>query len=171
MTTQRSPSRETISYEDLKEFGKTYLKEPATQQYMNQDVVVVVRSHVSFLEAVAPFTQRLNPSSVARMVKEQFKMSSIEANLLKAGGKATNGTRLANEVKTVYMASLDRVTSADGPPTYLKRRSSSFGLSSHECESPKRAKFALKKSISSPSQIDALYSSGSSSMHVKVISP
>ena len=185
MPNQRSsgPSKETIAYENLKEFGKTCLKEPATHQYMSQDVVVVVRSHVSFLEAVAPFTQRLNPSSVARMVKEQFKMSSIEANLfgsamcaafsycMKAGGKATNGTRLANEVKTVYMASLDRVTSADGPPPYLKRRSSSFGLSSHECESPKRAKFALKKSISSPSQIDALYSSGSSSMHVKVISP
>ena len=181
MPNQRSsPSRETIAYEDLKEFGKTYLKEPATQQYMNQDVVVVVRSHVSFLEAVAPFTQRLNPSSVARMVKEQFKMSPIEANLfgsamcaafsycMKAGGKATNGTRLANEVKTVYMASLDRVTSADGPPPYLKRRSSSFGLSSQENESPKRAK-ALKKSLSSPSKIDALYSSGSSSMNCKVI--
>ena len=69
MATQRSPARETISYEDLKEFGKTYLKEPATQQYLNPDVVVVVRSHVSFLEAVAPFTKRLNPSSVASMVK------------------------------------------------------------------------------------------------------
>ena len=182
MPNQRSnPSRETISYEDLREFGKNYLKEPATQQYMNQDVVVVVQSHVSFLEAVAPFTKRLNPSSVARMVKEQYKMSPIEANMfghamcvafsycMKAGGKATNGTKLAKEVLAVYMASLDRATSADGPPPYLKRRSSSFGLSSHECESPKRAKFALKKSISSPSQIDALYSSGSSSMHFKVI--
>ena len=103
MATQRSPSRETISYEDLKEFGKTYLKEPATQQYMNQDVVVVVRSHVSFLEAVAPFTKRLNPSSVGLMMKEQFSISNSEADLFGqamhkalghcqvAGRKATTG--------------------------------------------------------------------------------
>ena len=185
MATERRPARETISCEELKEFGKTYLKEPVTQQYLNQDVIVVVRSHVSFLVAVAPFTKRLNPSSVGRMVKEQYKMSKLEANMfgnamcqafgycMKAGGKATTGTKLAKEVLAVYKASLDRATPADrssifGPPPYVKRRSSNFGLSSQECESPKRAK-VLKKHISSPSQIDALYSSGSSSMHFKVI--
>jgi hypothetical protein len=177
MAAERRPARETISYEKLIEFGKTYLKEPVHQQYINEDVVVVVRSHVSFLEAVAPLTKRLNPSSVARMVKEQYKMSHLEANYfgnamcqafgycMKAGGKATTGTKLAKEVLAVYKASLDRAPSAD---SYVKRRSSNFGLSSQECESPKRAK-ALKKHISSPSQIDALYSSGSSSMHFKVI--
>ena len=189
MPNQRSgPSSETISYEDLKEFGKIYLKEPATNQYLNPDVVVIVKSHVSFLEAVAPFTKRLNPSSVERMVKEQFQMNKLEGNMfgnalcnafahcMKAGGKATNGTRLAKEVLAVYKASLGRATAAgkssiDGQPPYLKRRSSSFGLSSQEWESPKRAKLALKKSLSSPSQIDALYSSGSSSLQLKVISP
>ena len=143
---------------------------------------------MSFLVAVAPFTKRLNPSSVGRMVKEQYKMSPLEGNMfgnamcqafgycMKAGGKATTGTKLAKEVLAVYKASLDRATPADrssivGPPHYVKRRSSNFGLSSQECESPKRAKFVLKKHLSSPSQIDALYSSGSSSMHFKVISP
>ena len=178
MATERRPARQTISYEKLQEFGKTYLKEPVTQQYLNEDVVVVVKSHVFFLEAVAPFTKRLNPSSVARMVKEQFKMSSLEANYfgnamctafgycMKAGGKATNGMKLAKEVLAVYKASLTGAPSAD---SYVTRRSSSFGLSSQECgETPKRAK-ALKKSLSSPSKIDALYSSGSSSMNCKVI--
>ena len=185
MATERRPARQTISYEKLQEFGKTYLKEPVTQQYLNEDVVVVVRSHVSFLVAVAPFTKRLNPSSVARMVKEQYKMSHLEANMfgnamcqafgycMRAGGKAATGTKLAKEVLAVYKASLDSATPADissisGPPPYVKRRSSNFGLSSQECESPKRAK-ALKKSFSSPSKIDALYSSGSSSSQLTVI--
>ena len=103
MARERRPASETISYEELKEFGKTHLKEPVTQQYLNEDVVVVVRSHVSFLEAVAPFTRRLNPSSVGLMVKEQFRMSSREADLFGqamhkalghcqvAGRKATTG--------------------------------------------------------------------------------
>ena len=181
MPNQRSsgPSRETIAYENLKEFGKTCLKEPATHQYMSQDVVVVVRSHVSFLEAVAPFTKRLNASSVGRMVKEQYQMSQLEANMfgaamsqafshcMRAGGKATDGTKLAKEVVAVYKASWgEGAQSADG---YGKKRSSSsFGFSSQECESPKRTR-GLKKHLSSPSQIDALYSSGSSSTQFKVI--
>ena len=100
------PASQTISYEELKEFGKTHLRTPVTQQYLNDDVVVVVRSHVSFLEAVAPFTKRLNASSVGRMVKEQYQMSQLEANMfgaamcqafshcMRAGGKATDGTKL-----------------------------------------------------------------------------
>ena len=112
------------------------------------------------------------------MVKEQYKMSHLEANMfgnamcqafgycMRAGGKATDGTKLAKEVVAVYKASWgQRAPSAD---SYGKRRSSSFGLSSQECESPKRAR-GLKKHISSPSQIDALYSSGSSSTQLKVI--
>ena len=171
------PASQTISYEQLKQFGKTHLRTPVTQQYLNDDVVVVVRSHVSFLEAVAPFTKRLNASSVGRMVKEQYQMSQLEANMfgaamcqafshcMRAGGKATDGTKLAKEVVAVYKASLERAPSAD---SYGKRRSSSFGLSSQECESPKRTR-GLKKHLSSPSQIDALYSSGSSSTQFKVI--
>jgi hypothetical protein len=176
MATERRPARETISYEKLKEFGKTYLKEPVPNQYLNEDVVVVVQSHVSFLVAVAPFTKRLNPSSVGRMVKEQYKMSNLEADYfgnsmckafgycMKAGAKAITGSKLSKEVLAVYKASLGCAPSAD---SYVKRRSSDFGLS-QECESPKRTK-VLKKHISSPSQIDALYSSGISSMHFKVI--
>ena len=173
------PASETISYEELKEFGKTHLKEPVTQQYLNEDVVVVVRSHVSFLEAVAPFTKRLNASSVGRMVKEQYQMSQVEANMfgfamsqafshcMRSGGKATDGSKLAKEVVAVYKASCgEGAQSADG---YGKKRSSSsFGFSSQECESPKRTR-GLKKHLSSPSQIDALYCSGSSSTQFKVI--
>ena len=176
MATERRPAKQTISYEKLKEFGKTYLKAPVPNQYLNEDIVVVVQSHVSFLVAVAAFTTRLNPSSVGRMVKEQYRMGNLEADLfgksmctafaycMKAGAKAITGQKLSTEVMAVYKASLG----CGAADSYVKRRSSDFGLL-QECQSsPKRTK-VVKKSISSPSQIDALYSSGSSSMHFKVI--
>ena len=168
MPPKRPAAKETISYEKLKEFGKAFLKEPNADQYMNEDIVVVVVSHVAFLEAVAPFTRRLNPSSVGLVVKHQFNMSTREAELfgqamqkafghcLSAGAKATTGQKLSKEVLAVYSASMGC------KPVFDKRQSS------ESCESPRPIK-ALKKSISSPSKIDALYSCGSSSSHLKVI--
>ena len=162
------PSKQTISYEKLKEFGKAFLKDPNTDHYLNEDIVVVVQLHVPFLESVASFTRRLNPSSVGLMVKEQFRMSSREADLfgqamqkafghcLTASAKATTGQKLTKEVLAVYRASMGC------KPIFDKRQSSD------SCESPRPSK-SLKKSLSSPSKIDALYSSGSSSSQLKVI--
>ena len=176
MATERHPAKQTISYEKLKEFGKTYLKMPVPNQYLNEDIVVVVQSHVSFLVAVAGFTTRLNPSSVSRMVREQYQMG-VEANTfgnimsralghcMKAGSKAITGQKLSTEVMAVYKASLG----CGAADSYVKRPRSDFGLSQDECQSsPKRTK-VVRKSISSPSGIDALYARGSSSMHLKVI--
>ncbi len=149
-------------------FGKAFLKEPNTDHYLNEDIVVVVQLHVPFLESVAPFTRRLNPSSVGLMMKQQFRISNREAELfgqamqkafghcLNAGAKATTGQKLTKEVLAVYRASMGC------KPVFDKRQSSD------SCESPRPIK-VLKKSLSSPSKIDALYSSGSSSSQLKVI--
>ena len=173
---RRPPGQETISYEKLKEFGKALLKKPNVDHYLNEDIVVVVQLHVPFLESVAAFTRRLNPSSVSRMVREQYKMgvdadtfgnimSRAFGHCMKAGSKAITGQKLSTEVMAVYKASLG----CGAADSYVKRPSSDFGLS-QECQSsPKRTK-SMKKSISSPSGIDALYARGSSSsMHLKVI--
>ena len=175
MATERRPAKQAISYEKLKEFGKTYLKMPVPNQYLNEDIVVVVQSHVSFLVAVAGCTTRLNPSSMSRMLKELYQMgadansvghiiSRAFAHCILAGGKSKTGQKLAPEVMAVYNASL----AGKGADSYVKRPSSDFG-NSQECQSsPKRTK-RMKKSLSSPSGIDALYARGSSSTHLKVI--
>ena len=175
MATERRPAKQTISYEKLKEFGKTYLKMPVPNQYLNEDIVVVVQSHVSFLVAVAGFTTRLNPSSVSRMVREQYQMgvdaetfgnimSRAFGHCMKAGSKAITGQKLSTEVMAVYKASL----ACGAADSYVKRPSSDFGLS-QECQSSPKITKSIKKSLSSPSGIDALYARGGSSMHLKVI--
>ena len=97
------PSKQNISLERLKELGKAFLREPNADHYLNEDIVVVVQSHVAFLESVAPFTKRLTSSSVGLMMKEQFSISNREADLFGqfmhkalghcqvAGRKATTG--------------------------------------------------------------------------------
>ena len=176
MAAERRPAKQKISYEKLKELGKIHLKMPVPNQYLNDDIVVVVQSHVNFMVAVAGFTTRLNPSSVNLLVKEQFQMvegaantfatiiSRAFAHCMIAGSKAITGEKLCTEVMAVYNASL----TGRGADSYVKRPSSDFG-NSQECQSsPKRTK-RMKKSLSSPSGIDALYARGSSSTHLKVI--
>ena len=114
MPTERRPAKQTISYEKLKEFGKAFLKEPNADHYLNEDIVVVVQCHVAFLESVAPFIRRLNPSSVGLVMKQQLNISNREAALfgqamqkafghcLTAGAKATTGQKLTKEVLAVY---------------------------------------------------------------------
>ena len=136
------PSKQTISLERLKELGKAFLREPNADHYLNEDIVVVVQSHVAFLESVAPFTERLTPSSVGLMMKEQFSISNREADLFgqamhKALGHCQVAGRKATTGKTQSVMWVPRPAfcikpaggdtqsprvrhTSDIPPTYLR---------------------------------------------------
>jgi hypothetical protein len=154
-------SKETITLEKLKELGKTFLPvQPNPELYLHEDMVVVVKTHLAFLQAVAVHTKRLNPCSVAVMGKCLWKMGSREAQLfgdslshsysfcITAGGKATTGQKLAPEVQSVFLAS----TGVKKEEQSLKRE-----LPSHAGVANSPPKRVLIKCISSPSQIESLY--------------
>ena len=128
---------------------------------------VVVSFHQQFFQKVGPHTKRLNPVSLGNMAKELFKMSSREAPLfgtslahayshcMLAGGKAKTEEKLAKSVWVVWQASGGHAETASSSADPLKTESSAF--------SPERPAKAIKKCLSSPSQIMALYTG-----HVKV---
>ena len=163
-------AKQMISYEKLFQIGKRELKEPNQDLYCHDDVNVVVTSHAIFFEKVAPHTKRLNPVSLANMARELFKMSGREASLfgtsmahayshcMLAGGKTKTGEKLAKSVWAVWQAneaSESHAETASSSADPLKTESSAF--------SPERPAKAIKKCLSSPSQIMALYTG-----HVKV---
>ena len=135
------------------------LKEPN-----HDDLNVVVNSHQKFFEKVAPHTKRLNLVSLANMARELFKMAGREASLfgtsmahayshcMLAGGKAKTGEKLAKSVWAVWQAneaSESHAETASSSADPLKTESSAF--------SPERPAKAIKKCLSSPSQVMALY--------------
>jgi hypothetical protein len=169
--------RHTITLETLKELGKEHLKEPNTTHYLCEDQQVVVFSHFYFLEAVASHTKRLNPCSLALMVRDLWQLNGREAKqfgeslaaaysyCMTSGSKATTGAKLAKEVLGVYRAScggkdIKQEVKQEGGAA-VKRAIQGEPLS------PPPAK-SLKKCLSSPSQIRALYAGSSSSSKVKV---
>ncbi len=169
--------------ETLKELGKATLKEPNTREYLNDDIAVVVSSHQKFLVAVAPHTKRLNAVSVALMARDVVQLGKREAQLfgdsiahayahcMLVGSKARTGVKLTKEVLAVYQASCahgeikqemkEEASSAAKAP----KRPATTKLE-QSC-SPPRMK-SVKKCLSSPSQIAALYGCSSSSS-VKVM--
>ena len=167
-------SKQTITLEKLKEVGKATLKEPNSDVYLNEDIVVVVKNHVLFLETVAFYTKRLNPCSVALMGKDCFQMSNRESQMfgdamaqayshcLIAGAKATTGEKLTKEVHGVYLASIGSTackSEVNQEAAVAIKREHPF-----QPESPPAKKF-LQKCLSSPSQITSLYA-GSSAVKV-----
>ena len=159
-------AKQMISFEKLLQIGKKELKEPNPDLYCHDDMNVVVSSHQKFFEKVAPHTKRLNPVSLANMARELFKMSNREASLfgtcmaqayshcMLVGGKAKTGEKLAKSVWSVWQASeasaashAETASCSSADP--LKTESSAF--------SPERPAKAIKKCLSSPSQIMALY--------------
>jgi hypothetical protein len=168
--------KQTITLETLKELGKEHLKEPNTMHYLFDDHQVVVFSHFYFLEAVASHTKRLNPCSLQLMIRDLWKLNAREAKqfgeslaaaysyCMTAGSKATTGVKLTKEVLGVYRASggkdIKQEVKQEGGAA-VKRAIQGQPLS------PPPAK-SLKKCLSSPSQIRALYAGSSSSSKVKV---
>ena len=157
-------AKQMISYEKLFQIGKRELKEPNQDLYCHDDLNVVVTSHEKFFQRVAPHTKRLNPVSLANMARELFKMSGREASLfgtsmahayshcMLVGGKAKTGEKLTKAVWAVWRASEaseSHAETASSSADPLKTESSAF--------SPERPAKAIKKCLSSPSQIMALY--------------
>jgi len=169
-------SRQTIAIEKLKELGKLTLEVPNSDLYLHDDLVVVVRSHVRFLEAVAGHTKRLNACAVGLMGRDLFQLGPRESQLfgdamakafahcIGAGSKAVTGQKLAKEVHRVYLASVSAGASScksegvkpEATTTNLKREP--------DISSPQPSKkFILQKCLSSPTAISALYGGASSS--------
>ena len=109
---------------------------------------------------MGPHTKRLNPVSLGNMAKELLKMSSRDAPLfgtslahahcMLAGGKTKNEEKLAHSVWAVWQANGGHAeTASSSADPSLKTESSAF--------SPERPAKAIKKCLSSPSQIMALY--------------
>ena len=169
--------KQTITLEILKHIGKEFLKEPNTMHYLCEDLAVVVASHFDFLVAAAPHTKRLNPCSLQLMIRDLWKLNARDAKLfgeslaaayshcMRAGAKAITGVKLTKEVLGVYRAScggkdIKQEVKQEGGAA-VKRAIQGQPLS------PPPAK-SLKKCLSSPSQIRALYAGSSSSSKVKV---
>ena len=170
-----SRSRQTVTLEKLKELGKLTLEDPNRDFYLHDDIVIVVRSHVRFLEAVAGHTKRLNACAVGLMGRDLFQLGSRESQLfgdalakafahcIGAGGKAVTGQKLAKEVHRVYLASVSAGASScksegvkpEATTTNLKREP--------DISSPQPSKKFLQKCLSSPTAISALYGGASSS--------
>ena len=170
-----SRSRQTVTLEKLKELGKLTLEVPNSDFYLHDDIVIVVRSHVRFLEAVAGHTKRLNACAVGLMGRDLFQLGPRESQLFRdamakafaycigAGGKATTGQKLAKEVHRVYLASVSAGASScksegvkpEATTTNLKREP--------DISSPQPSKKFLQKCQSSPTAISALYGGASSS--------
>ena len=163
-------AKQMISYAKLVQIGKTELNEPNPDLYCHDDMNVVVSSYQKFFEKVVPHTKRLNPVSLANMARELFKMSNREASLfgtsmahayshcMLVGGKAKTGEKLTKAVWAVWRASEaseSHAETASSSADPLKTESSVF--------SPEGPAKAIKKCLSSPSQIMALYTG-----HVKV---
>jgi len=158
-------AKQMISYAKLLQIGKTELSEPNQDLYCHDDMNVVVTSHQKFFEKVAPHTKRLNRVSLGNLAVELFKMSRREASLfgtsmahayshcMLVGGKAKTGEKLAKSVWSVWQASeasaASHAETASSSADPLKTESSAF--------SPERPAKAIKKCLSSPSQIMALY--------------
>ena len=188
--------KQTIALEDLRDLGKRSLKEPNSTHYLCEDMCVVVATHHAFFLAVAPHTKRLNPSSVGLMGKELFQLSTREAQQFgeslsraysycqTAGAKAKTGEKLTKEVYSVYMASCGKEVK-DEIKTEAKRelksepgvaRTSFKGAKLEpstlgcklEPSSPPPNK-SLKRCLSSPSQIAALYGGHASTVSAKVM--
>ena len=185
MPAMATRSKQTISLDKLKEIGKVSLKEPSSTHYLNEDVAVVVSTSEAFFLALAPLTKRLNPSSLALMGKDLFQMSAREAQLfadslahafshcITAGGKAKTGAKLPREVQAVYVASLSCKDAAKKVKGEVKEEPSSSSCPAvakleRDPSPPRPAKF-LKKCLSSPTQIAALYAGSSASARVKVM--
>ena len=110
-------SKETISYDLLRDIGKQKLKEPNSDFYMHDDISVVIKQHAGFLLEVAKHSKRLNACSVASMARETWQMSHYESHqfglalnrafshCIIAGGKAKTGEKLIPELMQVYKAS------------------------------------------------------------------
>jgi hypothetical protein len=166
-------SKQTITLEELKQIGKATLPEPNSDYYLSEDVNVVVTKHLCFFLKVAEKTRRLNAVSVALISKDLFQLQKRESELygeglatafghcMTAGGKATTGVKLSQEVRSVFNASVKAGLQEEKKEQGLKREVKG------EVESPCRPAKALKPCLSSPSQIAALYA-GSSSSHCKV---
>jgi len=171
-----SRSRQTVTLEKLKELGKLTLEDPNSDFYLHDDIVIVVRSHVRFLEAVASHTKRLNACAVGLMGRDLFQLGPRESQLfgdamakafahcIGAGSKAVTGQKLAKEVHRVYLASVSEGASScksegvkpEATTTNLKREP--------DISSPQPSKkFILQKCLSSPTAISALYGGASSS--------
>ena len=174
MSRSSGRSKETITLEKLKELGKQFLPvEPNPELYLHEDMVVVVKTHLAFLQAVAVHTKRLNPCSVAVMGKDLWKMTSREAYLfgeslshsysycLTAGGKATTGQKLAPEVQSVFLASTGVKTEVASTGVKKEEQSLKRELPSHAGVANSPPKKVLIKCISSPSQIESLYAGSS----------
>ena len=156
-------AKQMISYEKLVQIGKIELQEPNPDLYCHDDMNVVVSSHQKFFEKVAPHTKRLNPVSLANMARELFKMANREASLfgtsmaqayshcMLVGGKAKTGEKLAKSVWAVWRASEASESHAE------TANSSADPLKTESAFSPERPAKAIKKCLSSPSQIMALY--------------
>ena len=161
--------KQTITLEILKHIGKVNLKEPNSLHYLNDDIVSVVVIHFDFLLAVAPHTKRLNPCSLALMVKELWKLNQREAQqfgasiaaaysyCMAAGSKAKTGEKLVKEVLAVYKASCD----GEDIKQEVKKESGAAvkrGIPDQPLSPPPAPK--LRKCLSSPSQIALMYAGG-----------
>ena len=177
-------AKQTISLEPFTELAKAHLAEPNAAVYNSDDIVTVVSCHKAFLVALAPLTQRLNPSSMGLAAKEVFKLARREeeqyasalpkafAHCMSAGSKATTGQKLQKDVLDVWNASL-KANAAPSPKTGIKAEpkrqsaaaaSSSSSLKREVKEEPPeaaRSSKSLKICLSSPSKIQKLYSGSS----------
>jgi hypothetical protein len=173
--------KQTITLESLKTIGKEFLKEPMTTHYLCDDLAVVVACHFDFFVAVAPITKRLNPCSLQLMIKELWQLNAREAKqfgdslaaaysyCMTAGSKSTTGVKLTKEVLGVYRATGGTEFMCVKPKQEVKQEGGAAVKRAIQGEplSPPPAK-SLKKCLSSPSQIRALYAGSSSSSKVKV---
>ena len=146
-------SKQTCTLENLKALGKATLKHPNPEFYLSEDVEVVIEAHLPFLKALAEMTNRLNPGAMARVGRELFQLGKVEANhwgqalslafrhCISANRKSITGEKLSPAVKEVAPESSNFKQEPRSP---VKK------------ETPGGR--GVKRCLSSPSQIAALYS-------------
>ena len=177
---------QTIAVEQLMSLAKDHMRQPNIDIYLNSDTDVVVKEYSNFFTAVAGETARLNPSSVAAVGRDLWRMSKNEAKLfgealsqsfsrcIYSGSRCTTGAKLSPEVLRVYRASVANSPDAkvELPVDKKAKKATSNAGCMLEASSPPKppAKaLTLKKCLSSPSQIAKLYAGGGSLQMVKWI--
>ena len=149
---------------------------PDKKAYTHDHWEYVCGAYHSFFVAVAEKTSRLNPKSLGLAAKNFYKLSPAEANLfgtglgaafnnaISAGLKAKTGEKLMKSVLAIYntaanahaMRVLPGEEVAMGSSSLVKAETGAC-VKKEEVGSPERSR-PLGKALSSPSQVEALYS-------------
>ena len=171
-----------ISYNRCNDLLKEHV-DVVGDHYLNDDHIYIVKAYKAFFLAVSKETPRLNGVALKQAAKNLFKLSNSSATLFgtslaaslayvkKAGDKATTGEKLSDEVVEVY-ENLQQFELKMACQKFLKREPASSvkrepGVKEEQeypqygkrvkLEMPSTPPRGLKKSMSSPSQVAALY--------------